>query len=75
METWVTGCFGEGGSYGTWLGQYISENEVEQKIIPEFVADKTTVEQNTLIKFKDISRQEGDEYLWRFEGGIPKLPH
>ncbi|MBK8547017.1 MAG: PKD domain-containing protein [Saprospiraceae bacterium] len=72
VETWVTGCFGEGGSYGTWLGQYISENEVEQKIIPEFVADKTTVEQNTLIKFKDISRQEGDEYLWRFEGGIPE---
>lgn len=72
VETWVTGCFGEGSSYGTWLGQYINENEVEQKIIPEFVADKTTVEQNTLIKFKDISMKEGDEYLWRFEGGIPE---
>ncbi|MFZ1705367.1 MAG: PKD domain-containing protein [Saprospiraceae bacterium] len=71
IETWVTGCYGEGGSYGTWLGQYVYSDSLEIKIIPDFTANETTVEKGSMVQFKDISKIEGDSLLWIFPGGNP----
>ena len=72
VETWVTGCFGEGGSYGTWLGQYVNEDEFETKTMAEFVADKTTVTKNTEITFTDLTQKNPTAWSWTFEGGVPQ---
>ena len=71
VETWVTGCFGEGGSYGTWLGQYVQADTTTLSIIPDFVADKTTTAAGTQILFTDISREAGDSVRWYFKSGTP----
>lgn len=71
VETWVTGCFGESGSYGTWLGQYVNEEEFDTKTMAEFVADKTTVEKNTEISFTDLTQKNPVTWSWSFEGGTP----
>lgn len=71
VETWVTGCFGEGGSYGTWLGQYVQADTSVLSIIPDFVADKTTTAAGTQIQFTDISREAGDSVRWYFKNGTP----
>ncbi len=72
VETWVTGCFGEGGSYGTWLGQYVNEDEFATKTMAEFVADKTTVAKNTEITFTDLTQKNPVAWFWAFEGGVPE---
>jgi|JI7StandDraft_1071085.scaffolds.fasta_scaffold00800_6 PKD repeat protein len=71
VETWVTGCYGEGGSYGTWLGQYVNEDEFSTKTMAEFVADKTTVAKNTEITFTDLTQKNPTAWSWTFEGGVP----
>lgn len=71
VETWVTGCFGEGGSYGTWLGQYVNVDTSSLQIIADFVADKTTTAAGTQIQFTDISREAGDSVRWYFQNGTP----
>lgn len=71
IESWVTGCFGEGGSYGTWLGQYLSEKDTSGGLVAEFVADKTITTKNTNVVFTDISDGEADEKTWYFENGTP----
>lgn len=71
IETWVTGCFGESGSYGTWLGQYLHPSEVDTKVMAEFVANLTTTKRDTIINFTDITTKNPSEWHWSFPGGEP----
>lgn len=71
VETWVTGCYGETNSYGTWLGQFIPEEDYNTKTLVEFVADKTTTVSSTEINFKDITQHNPLQWNWSFEGGNP----
>lgn len=70
-EVWVTGCFGESGSYGTWLGQYLPEDEVANGPIGDFVADLTTTPKNSIVSFKDITSADPIGWNWTFPGGTP----
>ncbi len=71
QETWVTGCFGEQNSYGTWLGQLITKTDAENLVFAEFVADKTTLPKSGMVQFKDLTKNNPLEWTWSFEGGIP----
>ncbi|MBK9734556.1 MAG: PKD domain-containing protein [Saprospiraceae bacterium] len=72
IENWVTGCFGEQKSYGTWLGQYVNEEAFNTIPMGEFVATKTTAPKNTSIAFKDITQKNASKWQWSFEGGTPE---
>lgn len=71
VESWVTGCFGEGRSYGTWIGQLLNGRDSANVIFSEFVADRTTTGRDSTVKFSDITPVAGNSYLWTFEGGNP----
>lgn len=71
VETWVTGCFGETNSYGTWLGQYINQDTTNKPLIVDFVANKTTFPKDTSVQFTDLINKENVNYFWRFENGNP----
>ncbi|MBC7884731.1 MAG: PKD domain-containing protein [Saprospiraceae bacterium] len=71
VESWVTGSFGEQNSYGTWLGQYVSEESFNTIPMAEFVSDKTTAPKNTEITFNDITQKNPISWQWTFEGGVP----
>lgn len=71
VENWVTGCFGESSSYGTWLGQYLRPED--EAIIPmgEFIADFTTTTKGQAINFSDLTTKNPSSWLWTFESGTP----
>jgi len=71
VENWVVGCYGLTRSYGTWIGQYLDQNEFNTKPMAEFVADKTTTRKLANITFKDLTQNTPSEWKWEFEGGVP----
>ncbi len=73
VESWVTGCFGESRSYGTWLGQYLRSDDVTNSVFAEFVADKTTTSKDNVITFTDLTPTPVTAYEWFFEGGNPEF--
>ncbi len=73
VESWVTGCFGEGSSYGTWLGQYFRAVDTLSTPMPDFTSDLTTTAKNTKITFKDITKKNPTSWQWIFEGGTPNI--
>jgi len=73
IETWVTGCFGENGSYGTWLGQFLNQNVADTEPMAEFVSDLTTTKRDTTIVFTDITSHDPTSWLWSFPGGNPSF--
>lgn len=70
-ESWVTGCFGESRSYGTWLGQFLPEEEAAKDVLAEFVADKTTVPALQNVQFTDLTPYSPKAWFWQFEEGTP----
>lgn len=68
-ECWVTGCFGESASYGTWLGQFLRPEDEMTKPMGEFTADFTTTTKGSNIQFTDLTSQNPVEWIWQFEGG------
>lgn len=71
VETWVTGCFGEMQSYGTWLGQLTSSDRDSSTLFLDFVASKTTTPKGTDIVFNDLTEGDIQQRKWLFEGGTP----
>lgn len=71
VEAWITGCFGEMQSYGTWLAQFRSSDVDSNKTYIDFVADKTTTPQNSNIQFTPLIQGENLRFRWFFEGGTP----
>ncbi len=72
IEAWVTGCFGEGSSYSTWLGQLKSPDQSDDIFI-DFVANKTTTPMNSEITFKDLTDASIIKRNWIFDGAIPNV--
>lgn len=73
-EVWVTGCFGETGSYGTWLGQYFNPDVALNNLNRiDFVASPTTLPGNTNSTFINITPGNAEVVEWRFEGGNPEV--
>jgi len=70
-ESWVTGCFGESRSYGTWLGQFFTQDEANSRVLPEFVADRTTAPASQAISFTDLTPHKPTSWRWIFENGQP----
>ncbi|MCE2788957.1 MAG: PKD domain-containing protein [Saprospiraceae bacterium] len=70
-ESWVTGCFGESRSYGTWLGQFFTQEEAKFQVLPEFIADKTTAPASQAISFTDLTPHQPTKWQWFFENGQP----
>ncbi len=70
-ETWVTGCFGESRSYGTWLGQLMTSDDESLLPAAEFTADKTTTSKMSDITFTDLTPKNANNRMWKFEGGQP----
>lgn len=70
-ENWVTGCFGESASYGTWLGQFIRAEDDATTPMGEFTADVTTTSKYESINFNDLTTKNPTAWLWHFEGGVP----
>lgn len=68
-EAWVTGCFGESGSYGTWLGQFFRPEDEAQIPMAEFTADTTTTVKGKTIQFTDLTDKNARDWQWIFEGG------
>lgn len=71
VEAWITGCFGEMLSYGTWLGQLRSPDTTLNELFVDFVADKTTTPKGTDIQFSHLTQGENLNFRWIFEGGSP----
>jgi PKD repeat protein len=71
VESWITGCFGESSSYGTWLGQFIREADDKMLPMAEFIADSTTLSKGSTIKFNDLTAKNPVSWKWTFEGGEP----
>lgn len=72
IETWAVGCFGEGGSHSTWIGQLIHEDDNSEPVL-EFTASKTTERRDSIITFQDISNVIPTSRKWIFEGGNPTI--
>ncbi len=72
-EVWVTGCFGETGSYGTWLGQYFKPDDSDTLSKIDFVASLTTMPRNVKSTFTNITPGNSEVLEWRFEGGNPEV--
>jgi len=72
-EVWVTGCFGETGSYGTWLGQYFNSSAADSVSRIDFVASPTTLPRNVNSTFVNITPGTSEVVEWRFEGGNPEV--
>ncbi len=70
IESWGVGCFGEGSSHGTWIGQFIHSEDKDKPVL-EFTASKTTERRDSIITFKDISNVVPISRQWIFEGGNP----
>ena len=73
VESWITGCFGENRSYGTWIGQLLLQRDSVSAAFAEFVADKTTTGRDTAVRFTDVTPVPGSVYKWMFEGGLPEV--
>ncbi len=71
VEAWITGCFGETRSYGTWLGQLHHPETEDNDIYVDFVANRTTLPKDTEVTFKNISKVTDGTKKWIFEGGNP----
>ena len=71
IESWAVGCFGEGRSHGTWIGQVIHSDDNSIPIL-EFTASKTTERRDSIITFTDISNATPKSRQWIFEGGTPE---
>ncbi len=72
-ESWVTGCFGESRSYGTWLGQLVRAEYSTSHPMAEFIADKTTTSSGTEISFSDLTTKNPFKWNWTFEKGSPNV--
>ena len=71
IESWAVGCFGEGRSHGTWIGQLIHSDNNDKPIL-EFTASKTTERKDSVITFRDITNAIPKSRQWIFEGGTPE---
>ncbi|MBK8347803.1 MAG: PKD domain-containing protein [Saprospiraceae bacterium] len=71
-ESWTVGCFGEVKSHGTWIGQFVSEEDSQDPIM-DFTASRTTTPRDSVITFKDITNNIPRARKWIFEGGIPAV--
>ncbi|MEZ4911405.1 MAG: PKD domain-containing protein [Saprospiraceae bacterium] len=70
-EVWTTGCFAEGSSYGTWLGQIVpSEDSLGNQFV-DIIADKTTTQIDSSILFSILSKDSDYTVKWTFEDGMP----
>lgn len=72
IESWAVGCFGEGRSHGTWIGQVIHSDDNSIPIL-EFTASKTTERRDSVITFRDITNATPKSRQWIFEGGTPEI--
>lgn len=70
-EVWITGCFAEGSSYGTWLGQIVPSQDNLGTQYVDLIADKTTTNRDTLVQFSVLSNDQDYEVEWTFEQGNP----
>ena len=70
IENWVVGCFGEAGSYGTWLGQFGSLAQ-EGMFFADFSAVSSVTAAATDVQFTDLTVGGATSWIWSFEGGLP----
>ncbi|MCB9310265.1 MAG: PKD domain-containing protein [Lewinellaceae bacterium] len=71
-EVWAVGCFGEAGSYGTWLGQMVNIQEGDDIHHLDFVAEKTYLQQDAATAFKVLTLDTSYQVTWFFENGNPE---
>lgn len=70
IESWAVGCFGENRAHGTWIGQFVHEDDMAKPLM-EFTATLTTTQRDTMITFDDISNTTPMSRKWIFTGGVP----
>lgn len=71
VESWAVGCFGENRSHGTWIGQFIHDDDMGKPVM-EFTASITTTQKDSLIAFQDIGNTTPVSRNWIFKGGVPE---
>lgn len=72
IESWAVGCFGENRAHGTWIGQFIHDEDMTKPAM-EFTASITTTQRDSSITFRDISNATPLARHWIFVGGIPEI--
>jgi PKD repeat protein len=74
VESWICGTYGNNNSHNTWIGQYLSSDDM-LKPVSEFKAWPSSTQIDSLITFTNISNIKPDSIKWIFKGGIPEISY